>query len=80
MINKEEIVDQIIAKDLKVIYPFLNEIKDCAQKDYIKNFLSEFKKNRTGDLSEFIEGFAKIKGEKIDIESLKEKLKNYNNG
>ena len=80
MINKDKIVDEIIAKDLKVITPLLNQIDSGAQKDFIKKALGEIQKNRTLDVDSFINDFAKIKGEIIDVESLREKVKNYNHG
>ena len=80
MINVNKQLDEVIAKQLKDITPLLNQIDSGAQKDFIKNALGEIQKNRTLDVNSFIDNFAKIKGEKVDIESLKEMAKNNNNG
>ena len=73
-INKQ--LDEIIAKQFKDITPILNQVEEGAQKEFIKKSLNDIKNNRTLDVNSFIEDFAKIKGEEIDIESLKEMAKN----
>jgi hypothetical protein len=75
-INKQ--LDEIIAKQFKDITPILNQVEEGAQKEFLINSLNDIRNKRTLDISTFIENFAKIKGEKVDIESLKEKVKNYN--
>ena len=80
MINVNKQLDEVIAKQLKDITPLLNQIEDGAQKEFIKNSLGEIQKNRTLDVNSFINNFSKIKGEKVDIESLKEMIKDNNNG
>ena len=77
-INKQ--LDEIIAKQFKDITPILNQVEEGAQKDFIKKSLNDIKNNRTLDVNSFIDNFAKIKGEEIDIESLKEMAKNNNHG
>jgi hypothetical protein len=75
-INKQ--LDEIIAKQFKDITPILNQVEEGAQKEFLINSLNDIRNNRTLDISSFIENFAKIKGEKIDIKSLKEMVKNNN--
>ena len=76
MINLNEQLDKVIQAQLGRIMPMLKNLPDGEQKDYIVNAMKNLKDNRTLDASEFIEGFAKLKGEKVDIDSLKELLKN----
>ena len=80
MINVNKQLDEVIAKQLKDITPILDKIDEGAQKDFIKKALGEIQKNRTLDVDSFINDFAKIKGEKVDIEGLKEMAKNNNHG
>ena len=75
MININKQLDEVISKQLKDITPILEQIEEGAQKEFIKNALSEIQKNRTLDINSFIENFSKIKGEKVDIESLREMAK-----
>ena len=75
MININKQLDEVISKQLKDITPILEQIEEGAQKEFIKNALSEIQKNRTLDINSFIENFSKIKGEKFDIESLREMAK-----
>jgi hypothetical protein len=75
MININKQLDEVISKQLKDITPILEQIEEGAQKEFIKNALSEIQKNRALDINSFIENFSKIKGEKVDIESLKEMAK-----
>jgi hypothetical protein len=76
MINLNEQLDKVIQAQVGRIMPMLNNIPDGEQKEYIVNAMKQLKEKRTLDASEFIEGFAKLKGEKVDIDSLKELLKN----
>jgi len=76
MINLNEQLDKIIAKQFKEIKPLLDGVGDGEQKDFIVSALAKFKETRTLDPNEFIEGFAKIKGEEVDIEKLKQMVKN----
>lgn len=76
MINLNEQLDKVIQAQVGRIMPILNDIPDGEQKEYIVNAMKQLKEKRTLDASEFIEGFAKLKGEKVDIDSLKELLKN----
>tara|TARA_R110002153_G_scaffold23901_3_gene76818 strand:- start:2441 stop:2686 length:246 start_codon:yes stop_codon:yes gene_type:complete len=75
MININKQLDEVISKQLKDITPILEQIEEGAQKEFIKNALSEIQKNRALDINSFIENFSKIKGEKVDIESLREMAK-----
>tara|TARA_R110001606_G_scaffold91591_3_gene204265 strand:+ start:14398 stop:14643 length:246 start_codon:yes stop_codon:yes gene_type:complete len=75
MININKQLDEVISKQLKDITPILEQIEEGSQKEFIKNALSEIQKNRTLDINSFIENFSKIKGEKVDIESLREMAK-----
>jgi len=60
--------------------PMLESMEDGEQKEYIVNAMKNLRDNRTLDATEFIEGFAKLKGEEVDIEKLRETVKNGNNG
>jgi hypothetical protein len=80
MINVNKQLDEVIAKQLKDITPILDKIDEGAQKDFIKKALNDIKENRTLDIDIFINNFAKIKGEKVDIEGLKEMYKKNNHG
>jgi len=73
-INKQ--LDGIISKQFKDITPLLDKVEPGEQKDFIQNALNQIRNNRTLDVNSFIEDFSNIKGEKIDIESLKEMIKN----
>jgi len=75
MINLNEQLDKVIQKQLGVINPLLDKIPDGEQKEYIVNAMNSLKANRTLDALEFVEGFAKLKGEEVDIEKLKEMIK-----
>jgi hypothetical protein len=75
MINLNEQLDKVIQAQLGRIMPMLNNLPDGEQKDYIVNAMKNLKDNRTLDASEFIEGFAKLKGEEVDIEKLRETVK-----
>jgi len=76
MINLNEQLDSIIAEQLKDVHSLLNNIQEGPQKEFIKNSMNQMKKERTLDPSKFVEQFAKIKGEKVDIEKLNEIIKN----
>ena len=80
MINLNEQLDKIINEQLGKINPMLDNIEDGEQKQYIKKAMDMLKKNRTLDAMNFVEGFSKLKGEKVDIEKLKEMVKNNNYG
>ena len=80
MINLNEQLDKVIQAQLGRIMPMLNNLPDGEQKEYIVNAMKNLKDSRTLDASEFIEGFAKLKGEEVDIEKLRETVKNGNNG
>jgi uncharacterized protein (DUF2267 family) len=80
MINLNEQLDSIIAEQLKDVHSLLNNIQEGPQKEFIKNSMNQMKKERTLDPSKFVEQFAKIKGEKVDIEKLKSIIKNSSNG
>ena len=75
MINLNEQLDQVIQLQLSKIMPMIESMEDGEQKEYIVNAMKNLKDNRTLDASEFIEGFAKLKGEEVDIEKLKEMIK-----
>ena len=80
MINLNEQLDKVIQAQLGRIMPMLNNLPDGEQKEYIVNAMKNLRDNRTLDATEFIEGFAKLKGEEVDIEKLRETVKNGNNG
>jgi len=75
MINLNEQLDKVIQKQLGVINPLLDKIPDGEQKEYIVNAMNSLKANRTLDALEFVEGFAKLKGEEVDIDKLREMIK-----
>ena len=75
MININEQLDKVIAEQLSKIMPMLESMEDGEQKEYIVNAMKNLRDNRTLDATEFIEGFAKLKGEKVDIEKLRETVK-----
>ena len=75
MINLNEQLDQVIQLQLSKIMPMLESMEDGEQKEYIVNAMKNLKEKRTLDASEFIEGFSKLKGEKVDIEKLRETVK-----
>ena len=75
MINLNEQLEKVIEKQLGLINPLLNKIPDGEQKEYIVNAINEIRRNKTLDVSEFVEGFAKLQGEEVDIEKLKEMIK-----
>lgn len=80
MINLNDQIDRILSEQLKTVMPLLNDIPEGKQKDFLENSISNLVKNRTLDPTEFINQFAKIKGEEVDIEKLKELIKNHENG
>ena len=75
MINLNEQLEKVIEKQLGLINPLLNKIPDGEQKEYIVNAINEIRRNKTLDVSEFVEGFAKLKGEEVDIDKLREMIK-----
>jgi hypothetical protein len=75
MININKQLDSIINEQVSKMMPMLDKIPDGEQKDYIVNAMNQLKEKRTLDASEFVEGFAKLKGEEIDIEKLRETVK-----
>ncbi len=75
MININKQLDLIISEQMTKLNPMLDKIPDGEQKDYIVNAMNQLKERKTLDASEFVEGFAKLKGEKIDIEKLRETVK-----
>jgi hypothetical protein len=75
MINLNEQLEKVIEKQLGLINPLLNKIPDGDQKEYIVNAIKEIRTNKTLDVSEFVEGFAKLKGEEVDIDKLREMIK-----
>lgn len=80
MINLNEQLDNIITEQLKDVHSLLNNIQEGPQKEFIKSSIDRMKRDRTLNPSEFIEQFAKVKGEKVDIEKLKNIVKNGNHG
>ena len=80
MINLNEQLDKVIAEQLGKINPMLEAIGEGEQKEFIKNAMNRIKQDRTLDPAEFVEQFAKIKGEAVDIEKLREMAKNGNHG
>jgi len=76
MINLNEQLDKVISKQLSDITPMIDTIEDGEQKDYIKNAMKELRDKRTLDPLTFVEGFSKIKGEQINLDKLREMVKN----
>jgi len=76
MINLNEQLDKIISKQLSDITPMIDAIEDGEQKEYIKNAMKQLRDKQTLDPLAFIDGFSKIKGEKVDIDKLREMVKN----
>ena len=75
MINLNEQLDQVIQVQLSKIMPMLESMEDGEQKEYIVNAMKSLRDNRNLDAMEFIDGFSKLKGEKVDIDALKETVK-----
>tara|TARA_R110001606_G_scaffold178819_1_gene325528 strand:- start:3745 stop:3981 length:237 start_codon:yes stop_codon:yes gene_type:complete len=76
MINLNEQLDKIISKQLSDIAPMIDAIEDGEQKEYIKNAMKQLRDKRTLDPLDFVEGFSKVKGEQIDIDKIREMVKN----
>ena len=65
MINLNAQLDKVIQEQLSKVTPMLNDIPEGEQKDYIINAMNQLSDKRTLDVKEFIEGFAKLKGETV---------------
>ena len=65
-------LDKIISEQLKNVHEQIDKIPEGKQKDFLKESIKKLKKERKLDPMEFINEFAKIKGEKVDIDKLKD--------
>ena len=80
MINLNDQIDRIVSEQFKNVQTSLKDIPEGDQKEFIKSTMKQIQETRTGDPMQFVEQFSKIKGEEVDIEKLKELIKNHNNG
>ena len=71
MINIKEQLDKVINEQLKDVYSQLDKVPEGEQKEYLKSSINELKNNRKLDPMDFVNNFAKLKGETVDIEKLK---------
>jgi len=78
MINTSNQIQKILNSQLKDIENHIAKIPDGEQKNFIINAVKELRENKTLDPIKFVEQFSKIKGEKVDIESLKNMAQKIN--
>jgi cellobiose-specific phosphotransferase system component IIB len=65
-------LDKIISEQLKKVHEQIDRVPEGKQKDFLKESIKKFKKERKLDPMKFINEFSKIKGEKVDIDKLKD--------
>lgn len=72
MINIKEQLNKVINEQLKEVYLQLDKVPEGEQKEYLKSAINELKNNKKLDPLDFVNNFAKIKGETVDIDKLKD--------
>lgn len=80
MMDVQQQIDKIIQEQLKAVNISLAEAPEGAQKEFIKDAIKNLESERTLDPMKFVQDFAKIKGDSLDIDKLKNIVKNHNNG